>query len=57
MFGSFSLAKVVLFLLSIGIKTVFWGYKLFENRVKTIGFTTVEVKNIPVLYDLIYRMR
>lgn len=56
-FGSFSLAKVVLFLLSIGIKTVFWGYKLFENRVKTIGFTTVEVKNTPVLYDLIYRMR
>lgn len=57
MFGSFSRAKVVLFLFSIGIKTVFWGYKLFVNGAKTIGFTTIGAKITPVLYDLIYRIR
>ena len=44
----FSIAKVVLFLFSVGVKTVFSGYKLFEEGVKTIGFTTTGVIIAPV---------
>lgn len=44
----FSIAKVVLFLFSVGIKTVFSGYKLFEKGVKTIDFTTIGVIIAPV---------
>ena len=45
----FSIAKVVLFLFSVGAKTVFSGYKLFEEGVKIIVFTTIGVIIAPVL--------
>ena len=44
----FSIAKVVLFLYSVGVKTVFSGYKLLKGGVKTIGFTTTGVIIAPV---------
>ena len=51
----FSIAKVVLFLYSVGVKTVFSGYKLFNGGVKTIGFTTTGVIIAPVFawFDLL----